>query len=248
VVLVHGLSVPYFIFDPTFAALTGAGFRALRFDLFGRGLSDRPHVDYSLDIFVDQLAELLRVVKLASPLRLIGLSMGAPICAAFAARFPRSVDRLVLIDPAGARDLKYPSALRLLLLPGVGELAAGLIPTAAMLEPTLSRLFGPALVDRLRPRYVEQTRYKGFRRALLSTLRNHALDSKIELYRQVGNQGAPVLILWGRDDQVVPLEYNLELRRAMPQARLRVIEDCGHAPHFERPETVNPILIRFLRG
>ena len=41
VVLVHGFSVPYFIYDPTFAFLTQAGLRVLRYDLFGRGFSDR---------------------------------------------------------------------------------------------------------------------------------------------------------------------------------------------------------------
>ena len=42
VVLVHGFSVPYFIWDPTFDFLTKSGFRVLRYDLFGRGYSDRP--------------------------------------------------------------------------------------------------------------------------------------------------------------------------------------------------------------
>ena len=40
IVLVHGFSTPYYIWDPTFEALIAAGFRVLRFDLFGRGFSD----------------------------------------------------------------------------------------------------------------------------------------------------------------------------------------------------------------
>ena len=44
VVLAHGFSVPYFVYDPTFEFLTQAGFRVLRYDLFGRGFSDRPQV------------------------------------------------------------------------------------------------------------------------------------------------------------------------------------------------------------
>ena len=71
--LIHGFSVPYFIFDPTFNFLTKAGWRVLRYDLFGRGFSDRPHVRYNIDLFVRQLKELLdalniKRVKLDRPL------------------------------------------------------------------------------------------------------------------------------------------------------------------------------------
>src|SRR5919109_740116 len=59
VVLVHGFSVPFFIYDPTFEFLTRAGFRVLRYDLFGRGFSDRPKARYNIDLFVRQLGELL---------------------------------------------------------------------------------------------------------------------------------------------------------------------------------------------
>ena len=52
VVLVHGFSVPYFIWDATFDFLVKSGFRVLRFDLFGRGLSDRPHTRYGVDLYV----------------------------------------------------------------------------------------------------------------------------------------------------------------------------------------------------
>ncbi len=47
VVLVHGFSVPYYVWDPTFDALVGAEFRVLRFDLYGRGYSDRPNLEYN---------------------------------------------------------------------------------------------------------------------------------------------------------------------------------------------------------
>ena len=46
VILVHGFSVPYYIWDTTFEALVAAGFRVIRFDLFGRGYSDRPATVY----------------------------------------------------------------------------------------------------------------------------------------------------------------------------------------------------------
>jgi pimeloyl-ACP methyl ester carboxylesterase len=78
VVLVHGFSVPSFIWDPTFEALKQAGFRVLRYDLFGRGLSDRPRGRYDLERFVRQLAELLRALQLSSVCRWSGFRWAAP--------------------------------------------------------------------------------------------------------------------------------------------------------------------------
>src|SRR5258708_5112381 len=79
VVLVHGFSVPYYIWDPTFAALTQGGFRVLRYDLYGRGFSDRPAIRYDADLYVRQLRELLGALKIDGPVDLIGVSMGGPV-------------------------------------------------------------------------------------------------------------------------------------------------------------------------
>jgi alpha-beta hydrolase superfamily lysophospholipase len=61
VVLVHGFSVPSFVWDPTFEALVSRGFRVLRYDLYGRGFSDRPDTAYDRALYVEQLRELLAV-------------------------------------------------------------------------------------------------------------------------------------------------------------------------------------------
>ena len=62
VILVHGFSVPYFIWDPTFEALLEANFRVLRYDLFGRGYSDRPLIKNDLALFNRQLVNLLEAL------------------------------------------------------------------------------------------------------------------------------------------------------------------------------------------
>jgi pimeloyl-ACP methyl ester carboxylesterase len=246
VVLVHGFSVPSFIWDPTFDALKQAGFRVLRYDLFGRGLSDRPRGRYDLERFVRQLAELLRALHLPS-VSLVGLSMGGPIVAAFTARFPEQVQRLVLIDVAGVRSLHLPWYLRLGMLPGVGESLLWLMGEERLVRGAASDFFDPRLVEAFQDRYRQQMRYRGFLRALLSTLRSGMLGDFSAFYRQVGERGLPVLILWGREDTTVPYAHALELQRLIPQAHRVTIEQCGHIPHYEKPEQVNPILIQFLR-
>ena len=76
VVLVHGFSTPNTIWDKNVNSLLAAGFRVLRFDLYGRGFSDRPELNYTLDVFVEQLKELSETLKIKKPFHLVGISMG----------------------------------------------------------------------------------------------------------------------------------------------------------------------------
>ncbi len=100
VVLIHGFSVPYFIWDPTFSALLSAGMNPIRYDLYGRGYSARPDANYGIDLYLRQLRELLDALRVKAT-SLVGLSMGGVIAASFATHQPSRVHRVVLIDPTG---------------------------------------------------------------------------------------------------------------------------------------------------
>ena len=247
VVLVHGFSVPYFIYDPTFEFLTRSGFRVLRYDLFGRGFSDRPNVDYNIDLFVNQLADLLDALRFSLPVNLIGLSMGGPITSAFTIRHPERVNKLVLIDPAGAKSITLTPMLKVAKTPFVAEAVLGLVGSGALVKSIAKDFFDPKLVEHFQVQYVVQMQYKGFQRAILSTIRNGMLASFIHVYEALGKISTPILLFWGRDDKTVPFEHSQDLCAALPTAKLQVIENCGHIPHYEKPEVVNPILLDFLR-
>lgn len=245
VVLVHGFSVPCFIYDPTFEFLTRAGFRVLRYDLLGRGFSDRPDTRYNIDLFVRQLGDLLDALRFTRPVSLVSLSTGGPITAAFTARFPDRVHKLVLIDPIGAKPLPCAGILKVAAMPFVGEALLNLVRSDGI-SWKIASFFNRELVEGLGSRYIVQMQYKGFRRAILSTIRNKMLDSFLDVYQRLGKMGKPVLLFWGRDDPTVPFKHSHILRAAMPDMEFHAIENCGHIPHYEKPEEVNPILLRFL--
>jgi pimeloyl-ACP methyl ester carboxylesterase len=247
VVLVHGFSVPYFIYDPTFEFLTKSGFRVVRYDLFGRGFSDRPETPYNIDLFVRQLGDLLDALRFTRPVTLVGLSTGGPITTAFTALHPERVDKLVLIDPIGARPLPILPVLEVAALPIVGETIIGLLGSEGMVKNIASDFFERELVEEFRSQYFEQMHYKGFKQAILSTIRNHMLDSFIDYYQRVGQMDKPVLLFWGRNDTTVPFKHSDPLRKAIPNLEFHAIENCGHIPHYEKPEEVNPILLQFLQ-
>jgi pimeloyl-ACP methyl ester carboxylesterase len=247
VVLVHGFSVPYYIFDPTFEFLARNGFRVLRYDLLGRGFSDRLDVRYDIDQFVRQLADLLDALNIIRPVCLVGLSMGGAITATLTARYPERVDRLVLIDPAGARNLFFSPLLKAVTMPGIGERLLDLAGNGGIIRTIASDIYDRKLVEHFVQRYMVQVQYKGFRNAILSTVRNNVIGCCIETYRQVGSLGKPVLLIWGRHDTTVPLSHSSDLRAAMPGVDFHIIEDCSHIPHYEKPDETNALLLDFLR-
>lgn len=247
VVLVHGFSVPYFIFDPTFHFLSHNGFRVLRYDLFGRGFSDRPNTQYTIDLFVKQLSDLLDALRFNHPVCLIGLSMGGIISAAFTARYPGRVEKLILIDPAGARPVPLSRMFKVLTKPVIGEAILFIIGRRGMVRNIASDFFDKNLVEHFEQRYLIQMQFKGFKRAILSTIRNNMLGSFIDRYRQVGSAGKPVMLLWGRHDTTVPLKHSEDICAAIPNVEFHIMEDCSHIPHYEKPEETNIILLEFLR-
>ena len=246
VVLVHGFSVPYFIWDPTFDFLTEAGFRVLRYDLFGRGYSDRPRVRYDIDLFCKQLRELLDTLGFDG-IYLIGLSLGGPISASFTARYPHRVKKLVLVDPAGARPVTFPGLLKALTTPGFSELTLALFGRGFLLKGVQSDFYDPVNVKAFVKKYMVQMKYKGFMRALLSTMRYGMLGDFSSTYRKIGELGTSTQLFWGRNDKTIPFAYNDDIRAAIPQVEFHAIEDCGHIPHYEKPEKVNPLLLEFLK-
>ena len=247
VILVHGFSVPYFIYDPTFEFLTQSGFRVVRYDLFGRGFSDRPDTRYNIDLFVKQLADLLDALHFTRPVTLIGLSTGGPITAMFTARFPEKVNKLVLIDPIGAKILALARVLKAAAMPIVGEAMISLFRSDGIVKNIASNLLDRKLVGQFQDRYIASMQFKGFKRGILSSIRNGILDSFLKTYERVGKMDKPVLLFWGRNDPTVPFKHSDDLLAAMPNREFHVIENCGHIPHYEKPEEVNPILLEFLR-
>ena len=246
VVLVHGFSVPSYIWDPTFIGLIQAGLRVLRFDLFGRGFSDRPRTDYGIDLYVRQLRDLLDALEIPGPVDLIGLSMGGPISATFCAQHPERARKLILVDPAGGQAIALSPLLKQVVLPGAGELLMGLFGNSTLLNSMGSDFYDPEQIGDFMERYKVQMRYRGFKRALVRSMRAGMLGDFTGAYRRAGVLDIPKLLIWGQHDTTVPLEQSQYILDAMPGTEFHIIEDAGHIPHYERPEVVNPLLIEFL--
>lgn len=245
VVLVHGFSTWSFTWDAAFHALVNAGFRVLRYDLYGRGYSDRPAVVYDKDLFDRQLSGLLAVLDIHDRIDLVGNSMGGLITTTFAARHPEKARTLTLIDPAFFFLARVPFPLG---MPLVGDYVGRVFALPFIAKAQTKDFKHPERFSEYDRMYRLQMRYKGFSRAIVSTIRSLPGWNAVEDLKRVGRTKIPVLLVWGREDRTVPLAVSNEVRAIAPHAEFHVIDDAAHMPHYERPEIVNPIIIRFLAG
>jgi len=90
--------------------------------------------------------------------------------------------------------------------------------------------------------------YTGFRRAILSTIRNMVEIDAIAEYEALDKQGIPIMLIWGREDQTIATSDIEIVRTAIPGVEFQSVDEAGHLPHYEQPDTVNPLLIEFLRS
>jgi len=245
VVLAAGATVPYYIWDPTFTALTEAGFRVLRYDYYGRGYSDRPKIAYTQEMYVRQLTQLLDKLNIHEPIDLAGISFGGSLITSFANRYPQRVRSLVFVDPGfrepyDVSDIAGAKAL--------WEFFTAVFDEDAWAQGQLDDFLYPEKFPDWPDRYRVQLQFKGFRRARMSELLSNAnVNQKAEIIR-VGRHSRPVLVIWGKQDTNVPFENSEEVMKAFPRARLVAVDSAGHLPQWEQPEIVHSEWIRFLNS
>lgn len=245
VLLVHGFSVPGYIWDSTMVALSGAGFRVARYDSYGRGYSDRPDVSYELGLYDRQILQLLDSLGWKEPVHLIGLSYGGPVIGTFVANHPERVRSLTFVDPAAGNVRSLPWYLR---MPVVGPWLWQVMAVPTMADGQSSDFYEPAKWPGWADRYRPQQAFIGFGNALRRTILDNAGGNYDSLYAAVGRTQKPTLLLWGKEDQTVTIDKAEQVRRGVPQAEFHVIDRAGHLPHMERTDVVNPLLTVWLRG
>ena len=243
IVLVHGFSVPYYIWDSTAAALSAAGRRVLRYDEFGRGLSDRPSIDYTADVYDRQLGELLDSLRITDPVDVAGVSMGGWVTATFTGRHPKRVRSLTLVDPVAGPRSVTPGMFS---WPLVGSYLWQTLAAPGMADGQSSDFLHPDRFSGWADRYRPQTRLRGFGHALLSTRQALGAVDMDSVYRSVAQTQTPVMLIWGTSDKTVPFAYNERVRKAIPAAEFHPIDDSGHLPILERAALTDSLFSSFL--
>lgn len=247
VVLVHGLIGHMHVFDYQYRFLIEQGYRVLRFDLYGRGFSERVKGEHGGELYMSQLSDLIEHVGIKKKFHLVGLSMGGAISTRFTSHHPEKVKSIFLVDCYGIPTPEDPG-IRIVQPKLIGEALIGTLGGPILKRAPLKGVYDKSKHKEFAKWFSAPLSIKGSKRALLSTLRNFMLENHIPHYERLNNLDVPKLILWGKEDRVLPFEYGQKIHAFLPNARFEVFEKCGHVPQFEEPEKFNKLMVEWLKA
>jgi pimeloyl-ACP methyl ester carboxylesterase len=236
VVLVHGLGSRKEEWLPVVEPLSKS-YRLLIPDQIGFGHSDKPLFDYSIQTYVDFMNEFLRDLKVERA-SFVGESLGGWICGLYAVELSAGahlvpIEKLILVDAAGLKQDKpipdlNPSSLATMR----GVMQAVFFDTSWLDDNTLRKIF----TDKL-------SLHDGY--TVRSILSNPAIDAE-RLDNKLANIKVPTLVLWGKQDSLLPVAAGERYTAGIAGARLVSFDKCGHIPAVEQSEAFVSTVTGFL--
>jgi pimeloyl-ACP methyl ester carboxylesterase len=243
VIMLHGFGASLHTWEPWARALQGE-FRVIRLDLPGAGLSEPDSTGVYTDARTIELLTALMDRLGVARASLIGNSIGGRIAWTFAARHPDRVTKLVLISPDGFESpgIAYGQKPE---VPAMAEIMRYVLPKP-LLRTNLAAAYGDpaALTDATVDRYYDLMLAPGARGALIARMEQTVRENPVPLLQSIR---APVLLVWGENDAMIPVSNAADYTRALPNSTVVSFPGLGHVPQEEAPEESLEPVEAFLR-
>lgn len=212
-------------------------YQVITIDLRGHGKTDKPKGPYSMQMFANDIAELLKTIGISST-HILGISLGGGIAFQFAVDYPDLVKSLIIVNagieiPTDSFKMKLEAFKRTSIVKLVGMKKMGQV-----LAP---RLFIKPEQEELRQKLIERWQ-ENDKKAYLSAMR--ALIGW-SIRDQLDKIKCPTLII-GSDQDYAPSSIKEEYTALLPNAKFIEIRDARHAVAIEKPEEFNEIVMNFL--
>jgi pimeloyl-ACP methyl ester carboxylesterase len=249
--LLHGLGASSYAWRYVTPVLAKK-YRVITLDLKGFGLSDKPR-DGKYSLFdqaklVDRFIEEHKLRRLT----IVGHSFGGGVALALALKDKQKkrhrVKKLVLIDSIAYKQ-KIPWGIALMRTPIISELGIALIPPETQMKIALgfayhdkSKIPPEAPIE-----YAKQMKMPGGKYALLRTAAQLIPENIDQFTKKYSQLKLKTLLIWCRNDGIVPLEYGRRLYNNLPNARMHILPACIHLPQEELPALTSRLMMEFLR-
>ncbi len=243
VIFLHGAgggASGYSNFKGNYPVFAEAGYRSIVPDLIGYGLSSKPDLaQYDLDLFIAGVKGLVDGLGLKN-VTLLGNSLGGAVALGYALAYPQDVARLILMAPGGVEDIDTYLAM-----PGIANMfeiyKSGKTGAEAMRAVMTMQLFDPSLlteeiINERAPIALTQTN------AARSILKVPNMTARLHELR------CPVFGFWGINDQFNPASGAAKLLDNCPNARMVMLNRCGHWVQVEHREMFNRSCIDFMQN
>jgi len=250
-VMIHGMSSSIEIFEDVIPELS-KHMRVLALDLLGFGQSDKPkNENYSLEFYASLIKEFIEKTHQNAPAKqicVLGHSMGGKYVLTLALTHPDLVQKVVLSNSDGF--IHVPHVIRAVSFWGIRHLLHKMISRRKFVQNAMKKVYHD-------PGYITQehlelnlkmARDKDIYRTVMLLNRNYKkLDLKRMGYRaRLSELRQPVLIIWGAEDQFLSTKSAHSANNEIPNSKLHILPNCGHAPMIEKSENFINLVTDFI--
>ena len=256
--LLHGFGASIGHWRQNIPALAAGGYRVFALDLLGFGGSDKPPLNYNLELWQD-LVKDFHVSHIQEPSIFVGNSIGALLSLMVVANHPEIAAGAVLINCAGGLnhrpdELNLPlrfvmgTFTKLVSSPAFGPFIFNMIRQKHRIRNTLKQVYinADAVTEELVEMLYEPSCDVGAQKVFASILTAPPGPSPVELLPKVQH---PLLVLWGEKDPWTPIKgagIYQQLSQNGQTLKFIPIPNTGHCPHDEKPELVNQLILDWL--
>lgn len=246
IVLIHGTGASLHTWEPWVSELKNEH-RIITLDLPAYGLTGPNQTgDYSQDFYVSFLDNFLSKLNIKRCI-LGGNSLGGSITWAYALEHPEKVSKMILVDAGGYPMVSksVPIAFQIAKIPVLGNLFKYILPRP-IIEKSLQNVYvhDDRISSELVGRYYDLASRAGNRQAFLDRIKSSFQNAK---YLKIKTLMMPTLIIWGKEDELIPLNVAEKFHKDLPNDTIIIFKDLGHTPMEEDPIITVEAVKMFLR-
>ena len=248
-ILIHGYTASTYVWHRVVEDIAAEGFRVIAIDLIGFGFSDKPKwFDYTIASQARMVLRFMNRLGIGKA-TVVGSSYGGAVASWLTLNDAERVEKLVLVNAViNDRPMTNP-LVKIITTPGVGETVSPFIADSRkFMRFRMQGTFHPANYHLITEERIEALlrplKSAAGHNSLLMTLKNWDAN-RIEEDANLINQ--PTLIVWGDQDNVIPIGNGEKLYDRILNSRFVVLKNCGHVPPEEKPELFTSLLVEFCK-